>query len=240
MRIWCPAHSPAECLTRAQARPLAIQIHRHTFQSAAAHGAVLCLWCRAIHRRDKTPNTTPQNEKKKKRLSGTAVSPKDLSPPSTGIFWTFEPFPRTTSRLPSRRAMSYITPPVIVQHKLTQQIMKPIEQKRRPLEQKLWRGALILQNGNVGSFDCTMENQVAERAAKANQPHNPSAVGPITERLVDDNRSWNCDALLQLPYYAALTYAKVIRRTITSCWWCTGVPTSLNFYHQDLLYFIKY
>lgn len=168
----------------------------------------------------------------RKCLSGTAVSPKGLSPPSTGIFWTFDSFPKTTLLLPSRRAMSYITPC----HHPTQTHTTNNETHRAKAEapeaNALTRwlpGGQAVQpsqlwflpqswSGNVGSLDCKMENQVC--VAKANRPFTLKiniathllSHKAIIELLACDYRSWNCNIyLLQLPYYTTLTYAEVIR-----------------------------
>lgn len=55
---------------------------------------------------------------------------KGLEPGSMGIFRTFDSFPKTTGA--PAKSESYELHPVIVQHKLTQQITKPIEQHGGP------------------------------------------------------------------------------------------------------------
>lgn len=55
---------------------------------------------------------------------------KGLEPGSMGIFRTFDSFPKTTTA--PAKSESYELHPVVIQHKLTQQITKPTEQNGGP------------------------------------------------------------------------------------------------------------
>lgn len=63
---------------------------------------------------------------------------------------TFDSLPKTTWLLPSLRATSYKLHPAIIQHKLSQQIMKAIEQSRSPPSSQMtcWGGGRMVRSFN--------------------------------------------------------------------------------------------
>lgn len=188
---------------------------------------------------------------------------KGLRPGSMGIFRTFDSFPKTT-RAPAK-SESYELHPVIVQHKLTQQIVKPNEQKQptdilRCLQggqagerTVMWK--FVLSWMWTGQEVPSHHKKSLDTDEESSQVHKKLLDWTFPARHVGYGISWSFFGPKSLP---AVEYRKLICSPIglthianTVCTLNLDKKKSydftymntplvvLTFYHQDLLHFIK-